>query len=34
MAKERRQLNGLLPYGVVKWLLRFKLGKEAANEFL
>jgi hypothetical protein len=34
MAKERRQLQGFIPYGVVKWLLKLKLGKETANKVI
>jgi len=34
MAKERRQLQGFIPYGVVKMLLKLKLGKETANKVI
>lgn len=34
MAKERRQLQGFIPYGVVKWFLKLKLGEETANKVI
>ncbi len=34
MAKERGQLQGFIPYGVVKWLLKLKLGKETADKVI
>jgi ferredoxin len=34
MAKERGQLQGFLPFSVVKWLLKWKLGKETANKVI
>lgn len=34
MAKERGQLQGFVPYSVVKWLLKWKLGKETANKVI
>jgi len=34
MAKERRQLQGFVPYSVVKWLLKWKLGKETADKVI
>ena len=34
MAKERGQLQGFVPYSVVKWLLKWKLGKETADKVI
>jgi len=34
MAKERGQLQGYVPYSVVKWLLKLKLGKETADKVI
>ncbi len=34
LAKERGQLQGFVPYGVVKWLLKLKLGKETADKVI
>ena len=33
-AKERGQLQGFVPFSVVKWLLKWKLGKETANKVI
>ncbi|MDA3896552.1 MAG: 4Fe-4S binding protein [Desulfobacteraceae bacterium] len=34
LSKERGQLQGFVPYGLVKWLLKLKLGKETANKVI
>ena len=34
MAKERGQLQGYVPYSIVKWLLKLKLGKETADKVI
>jgi NAD-dependent dihydropyrimidine dehydrogenase PreA subunit len=34
LAKERGQLQGYVPYGVVKWLLKMKLGRETADKVI
>jgi ferredoxin len=34
LAKERGQLQGYVPYGVVKWLLKLKLGRETADKVI
>jgi electron transport complex protein RnfB len=34
LSKERGQLQGYVPYGVVKWLLKMKLGKETADKVI
>ena len=34
LSKERGQLQGYVPYGLVKWLLKLKLGKETADKVI
>jgi electron transport complex protein RnfB len=34
MAKERGQLQGFIPFNMLKWLLKWKLGKETANKVI